>query len=79
MHKHRMRLSEFLAETHTKPTAFARQLGVAHTTVTRWASGEVAPSMEAMERIAEITEGRVMPNDFMRQTASEAPVAEAAA
>ena len=65
MHIAGMRLSEFLAETGTKPTVLAREIGVAHSTVLRWASGEVIPSMEAMRRVAEATDGRVMPNDFM--------------
>jgi transcriptional regulator with XRE-family HTH domain len=70
-----MRLSDFLTETQTKPAVFARQLGVAHTTVMRWASGDVSPSLDAMERIAKATEGRVMPNDFMRFDATPADAA----
>lgn len=66
MHNPPMRLAEFLTSQKMTPTAFARQLGVAHTTVLRWASGDVPPTMEWMERIARETEGAVMPNDFMR-------------
>lgn len=77
MHIPGMRLSEYLAKNGTKPAALARALGVAHTTVARWASGEVAPSLDAMERLAAVTGGEVMPNDFMR--AEEAPTPERAA
>lgn len=74
MHNPPMRLSQYLAEQKQTPTAFARQLGVAHTTVMRWASGDVSPTMEWMEQIAQETGGAVMPNDFMR----DAPSSEAA-
>lgn len=66
-----MRLSEFLTTTDTTPTAFARKLGVAHSTVLRWAAGDVAPSLDWMERIATATNGGVMPNDFMRDAQPE--------
>ena len=84
MHKYRMRLSEFLSVTQIKPAVFARQIGVSHTTVARWASGDVAPTLEAMEKIAAATAGRVMPNDFMRtrpvlHEASPTPATEVAA
>lgn len=71
-----MRLSEYLTAAQTTPTAFARKLGVAHSTVLRWAAGDVAPSLDWMERIATATGGEVMPNDFMRDGdvgAGEAP------
>ena len=70
MHNTGMRLSQYLEDTNTKPVAFARQLGVSHTTVARWASGQVPPSLAWMERIAKETGGAVMPNDFMRQDAA---------
>lgn len=66
-----MRLSDYLEASSIRPTAFARQLGVSHTTVARWAAGTVPPSLEWMEKIAEATGGQVMPNDFMRQPAAE--------
>lgn len=65
-----MRLAEYLAAMRLRPSSFARQVGVSHTTVMRWASGEVAPSLDAMERIAAATAGRVMPNNFLRSPAA---------
>jgi DNA-binding transcriptional regulator YdaS (Cro superfamily) len=64
----RMTLSEYLARTNTTPTAFARKLGVAHTTVIRWVSGETSPPLAQMGRIAQATGGAVQPNDFLEIT-----------
>ena len=75
MHNPGMRLSEYLTSTNTRPATFARAVGVAHTTVARWASGEVAPSLDCMERIASVTDGAVMPNDFMRGAFQTEPAA----
>jgi DNA-binding transcriptional regulator YdaS (Cro superfamily) len=63
-----MTLSEYLAQTNTRPTAFARKLGVAHTTVLRWVSGETSPPLSAMGRISQATNGAVQPNDFLEET-----------
>lgn len=60
-----MTLTQYLEQTQTTPTAFARTLGVSHTTVLRWLSGETNPPLPVMSRIAETTGGAVMPNDFM--------------
>ncbi len=65
-----MKLAQYLEYRQITPTAFARDLGVAHTTVIRWAAGTVPPSLEWMERIADATGGEVMPNDFMRAKAT---------
>jgi 3-methylcrotonyl-CoA carboxylase alpha subunit len=46
----------------------ARKLGVAHTTVIRWVSGETSPPLAQMGRIAQATGGAVQPNDFLEVT-----------
>jgi transcriptional regulator with XRE-family HTH domain len=72
MHSVGMRLSEYLLTNNIRPLTFARLLGVSHTTVGRWASGEVPPSLAWMEEIARVTNGDVMPNDFMTGRSADA-------
>lgn len=60
-----MTLGEWLSLTGTRPAALARTLDVERSTVHRWLTENMPPSMEMMRRIAEATDGAVMPNDFM--------------
>lgn len=60
-----MTLDEYLHTNRIKDTRFAQLVGVSSATVGRWRKGEVPGSMETMRKIAEATDGAVMPNDFM--------------
>ena len=60
-----MKLHDWLTETETSTTRLAELVGVSQSTVWRWVQGKMVPDMERMRLIAEATDGRVMPNDFM--------------
>ena len=60
-----MKLKDYLAKVNMRPTAFAREIGVAPTTVTRWIRGHRHPEMRAVQKIIKATRGRVTANDFL--------------
>jgi transcriptional regulator with XRE-family HTH domain len=62
-----MKLSAWLSETETRPAQLAKTLEVEQSTVSRWLNGSMMPSMEMMRRVANATDGAVMPNDWMEQ------------
>ena len=64
-----MQLRQFRAEQGWSLTKLAGELGVPVSTVHGWMAGRRMPSMDAMETIARVTGGAVMPNDFMRVAA----------
>lgn len=59
-----MTLKEYLALDGNDETKLADSLGVAHSTIWRWANGKFLPSKEQMRAIFEETSGAVTPNDF---------------
>lgn len=59
-----MRLQEYLTETDTTRAEFARQIGVKHITITRYVNEGRVPEPSVMEKIIEVTEGKVTANDF---------------
>ena len=61
-----MTLKRYLAR-HSTGAELARRLGVAPSTITRWANGELEPSLRWCARIAEATGNRVTVRDFYRQ------------
>lgn len=60
-----MQLSTWLEEEEMTNVEFARRLGVAHTTVGRWISGEVFPRHGYLRQIEKLTCGRVTAADFL--------------
>jgi transcriptional regulator with XRE-family HTH domain len=60
-----MKLSAWLSETETRPAKLAKTLEVEQSTVSRWLNGSSIPTMDMMRRVAEATDGAVMPNDWM--------------
>lgn len=68
-----MKLSDFLRAAGLDDEAFAAQMGdcSAHA-VKKWRYAERVPRPDQMRRIAEITEGKVTPNDFVLITQPEA-------
>lgn len=60
-----MKLSEWLTENRVSRAEFARQVGVSGAAITQWCDGSIYPSREMAERIVEVTNGSVTPNDFL--------------
>lgn len=59
-----MKLADYLNETNTTVTAFARKIDEAQETVSRYVNGQRIPRPAIMSKIVVETEGRVTPNDF---------------
>lgn len=57
-------LGAYLKATDTSPTAFARNLDCAHTTVLRYLDGSRIPRPDMMRRILAATGGRVTAHSF---------------
>ncbi len=68
-----MKLSDFLKASGLDDEAFAAQVGdcSAHA-VKKWRYAERTPRPDQMRRIAEITDGKVTPNDFVLSAQPEA-------
>lgn len=76
-----MKLAEYLERTDTTLQALGERLGVSHTTVLRWATGQAVPRGRArMEALARATQGAVTAADFFPEVAAAPPgLAEAQA
>ncbi|UPY37668.1 type II toxin-antitoxin system CcdA family antitoxin [Sediminicoccus sp. KRV36] len=60
-----MKLAAYLEQTGTTLQAFGERLGVSHTTVLRWATGQAVPRGRGrMEALARATQGAVTAADF---------------
>ena len=69
-----MKLAEYLERTDTTLQALGERLGVSHTTVLRWATGQAVPRGRArMEALARATQGAVTAADFFPEAAAPAP------
>ena len=65
-----MKLAEYLEQTDTTLQAFGERLGVSHTTVLRWATGQAVPRGRGrMEALARATQGAVTAADFFPDAA----------
>jgi transcriptional regulator with XRE-family HTH domain len=60
-----MTLTEYLAQPGHTASDLAAKTGVAVSTITRAAKGELKPSHDLLTAIFEHTAGRVTPNDFL--------------
>ena len=60
-----MRLADWLTANDTSDAAFAAPIGVTRQTVARYKSGDRRPEGDVLERIVQVTDGRVTPNDFL--------------
>ena len=67
------RLSEWLQQTRTQRSVFARELGTSPATVTRWCQGERAPSRYFARKIVAATNGAVTFADLYGEPSSETP------
>ena len=59
-----MKLEQWLSNTQTSRSAFAEQVGVSKSVVTKWCNGEVLPRTVPLMTIYRVTGGAVCPNDF---------------
>lgn len=60
-----MQLADYLSANNIMPSAFATQVGVDKSTVSRWLDGSLRPGWESLKRIAKCTGGQVTANDFV--------------
>jgi plasmid maintenance system antidote protein VapI len=66
-----MTLEQYLSWKNLRPTAFAAELGVPSSTITRILRGERSPGLRLMVQISEKTAGAVTPNDFVTSVKTE--------
>lgn len=64
-----MRLSDWLSTSGMNPTQFARQAGVAHTTVLRILAGNYHPQRDTRRRIVNATGGEVTEAELLVEAA----------
>lgn len=59
-----MQLGDYLAAERLTLTAFGRRIGVAHSTVHKWATGRLLPAWDKIMAIESATGGAVTAEDF---------------
>lgn len=59
-----MKLDTYLSERNIKPSAFAAEIGVAASTITRVLKGERSPGFDLVMKIQHGTRGKVKPSDW---------------
>jgi hypothetical protein len=59
-------LGRWIHERDISPAQLARMLGTTQAHVSRFLTDTSRPTWKFLERIAEVTDGAVMPNDFLR-------------
>jgi transcriptional regulator with XRE-family HTH domain len=73
MHVTRMKLSDYLEANGITDAEFAALIRKDRSSVTRLRSGDTKPSWDTAQKIAEVTNGVVTPNDFISvETSTEA-------
>lgn len=60
-----MKLETYLAVTKKSRAEFAKNLGVTEASLCRYINGDRMPRPSLLKTIAHMTEGAVMPNDFV--------------
>jgi transcriptional regulator with XRE-family HTH domain len=60
-----MKLDQYLSETNKRPSAFAAEIGVAPSTITRLLKGERSPRLDLIALIQKGSDGKVTANDFL--------------
>lgn len=60
-----MTLAEWMALTQTSDAAMAKAIGVSKSIVTRYRNGLIRPRWPVLDEIVRVTNGAVMPNDFL--------------
>jgi len=67
-----MKLETYLSERDIKPSAFAAEIGVAPSTITRILRGERSPGFDLVMRIQRATGGSVRAEDWYEEKAPAA-------
>ena len=62
-----MTLEKYMKANGYTDNKFADKIGVSRVAVTLYRNGQRIPRPAVMERIVDVTEGRVKPNDFYSQ------------
>lgn len=65
-----MKLETYLSERDMKPSAFAAEIGVAPSTITRILRGERSPGLDLVMRILRATDGKVGVEDWYNEAAA---------
>ncbi|CAN0653136.1 Helix-turn-helix transcriptional regulator [Nitratireductor aquimarinus] len=65
-----MKLETYLSERDMKPSAFAAEIGVAPSTITRILRGERSPGLDLVMRILRATDGKVSVEDWYNAEAA---------
>lgn len=61
-----MKLAQYLTEKNITPEQFASDMGgLSASGIRKWMYGERVPRPDQMRKIADITNGKVEPNDFI--------------
>ena len=63
-----MKLADYLEKHDISRTDFAAKIGKQPSYITMVCQGQFWPGRDVMERIVEITGGKVTPNDFLEET-----------
>lgn len=58
-------MKQYLAKPGITGSALARCMGVSDATISRWASGQQSPAVDALRSLYIATGGAVTPNDFL--------------
>lgn len=65
-----MTLEQYLRQNNRTPSAFAAEIDVAASTITRLLARERSPNLDLLKRIKDGTGGMVTPNDFLDEIES---------
>jgi len=71
-----MTLAEYLTQSGTSQAAFAAAIGKTPGTVSRYLAGTVAPTLDVMATIYDVTGGAVQPNDWLTVAHSDCTVGQ---
>lgn len=71
-----MVLSDYLKHSGNTVAEFAAKIGVTQEAVRMWLRGDRKPRFDTLEAIAQVTEGRVLPNDFRTPAPQSADAAK---
>ncbi len=67
-----MKLADYLSIAEMTDAAFAAEIGVSRSTVTKWRRGTTFPDFPNQMKIARATKYKVTPNDFLPEEQARA-------
>lgn len=65
-----MTLKEWMDQEGLDQEGVASLVGFTQSTISRALNGATAPSWDLMKKLLEVTDGKVTPNDFVKQDAA---------